>query len=118
MKDPQGINIGGYGLKMKPRDMVKFGFLYINRGIWNNKQVIPKEWIQGTLTNYVEGYGYHVWVPQIKNFNAFMAAGYDGQFIVGIPKLDLIIIIISNSKLSISPFLLLNINNNGKRRNI
>jgi len=99
MTDPQGINIGGYGLKLKPRDMAKFGFLYINQGIWNNRQVIPKEWIVESLQNYGQGYGYHVWITQIKGFNAFMAAGYGGQYIACFPKLDLIIIITSNAQI-------------------
>lgn len=31
MKDPQGINIGGYGLKLSPRDLARFGYLYLNQ---------------------------------------------------------------------------------------
>ena len=98
MKDPQGINIEGYGLKLTPREMAKFGFLYINQGIWDNKEVVPKNWILKSLKNYGEGYGYHVWITQIKNFKGFMAAGYEGQFIAGFPELDLIIVITSNAQ--------------------
>ena len=97
MKDPQGINIGGYGLKLKPRDLAKFGFLYLNQGIWKDKQIIPKEWIVESLQNYGEGYGYHVWITKIGDFDAFMAAGYGGQYLTCIPKLDLMIVITSKS---------------------
>jgi CubicO group peptidase (beta-lactamase class C family) len=97
MKDPQGINIGGYGLKLSPRDLAKFGFLYLNQGIWKDKQIIPKEWIVESLQNYGEGYGYHVWITKIGDFNAFMAAGYGGQYLTCFPKLDLIIVITSNA---------------------
>ncbi|MBY8984098.1 MAG: serine hydrolase [Candidatus Lokiarchaeota archaeon] len=99
MKDPQGINIGGYGLQLRPRDMAKFGFLYINQGVWDNNQIIPKEWIVGSLKDYGDGYGYHVWIARIKDFSAFVAAGYGGQYIVGIPKLDLVIVVTSNAEL-------------------
>ena len=99
MKDPQGINIGGYGLKLTPRNMAKFGFLYINQGVWNDKQIIPKKWILESIRDYGAGYGYHVWITKIKNFNCFMAAGYGGQFIAGFPELDLIIVITSNADL-------------------
>jgi CubicO group peptidase (beta-lactamase class C family) len=79
--------------------MAKFGFLYINQGNWDGKQVVPKKWVLESLKNYGEGYGYHVWITQIKNFDGFMAAGYGGQFIVGFPELDLIIVITSNAQL-------------------
>ncbi len=97
MKDPQGVNIGGYGLKLKPRDLAKFGFLYLNQGIWKDKQIIPKEWIVESLQNYGEGYGYHVWITKIGDFDAFMAAGYGGQYLTCIPKLELMIVITSKA---------------------
>ena len=99
MKDPQGINIGGYGLKLSPRDMAKFGFLYLNQGRWKDRQIISKEWIVESLQNYGEGYGYHVWITKIGDFNAFMAAGYGGQYLTCFPKLDLIMVITSNAQL-------------------
>ncbi len=99
MKDPQGINIGGYGLKLSPRDLARFGYLYLNQGIWNNEQVIPREWIIESLQNHCEGYGYHVWITRYKDFNGFMAAGYGGQYLNCIPELDLIIVITSNANI-------------------
>jgi len=99
MKDPQGINIGGYGLKLSPRDWAKFGFLYLNQGRWKDRQIISKEWIVESLQNYGEGYGYHVWITKIGDFNAFMAAGYGGQYLTWFPKLDLIIVITSNANI-------------------
>ncbi|MHA1988535.1 MAG: serine hydrolase domain-containing protein [Promethearchaeota archaeon] len=99
MKDPQGINIGGYGLQLRPRDMAKFGFLYINQGVWDIKQIISKDWIEESIKNYSEDYGYHVWIARVNGSNAFIAAGYGGQYIVGIPELDLVIVITSNADL-------------------
>ena len=98
-KDPQGINIGGYGLKLKPRDLAKFGFLYMNQGIWNGKQIILKDWIVESLKDYGQGYGYHVWITKFKNSSAFIAAGYGGQFLICVPELDLIIVVTSNAAL-------------------
>ncbi|KKN50185.1 hypothetical protein LCGC14_0635310 [marine sediment metagenome] len=99
MKDPQGFNIGGYGLKLKPRDLAKFGFLYLNQGLWEDKHIIPKEWIVESLQNYGDGYGYHVWITKIGRFDVFMGTGYGGQYLTCIPKLDLIIVITSNALL-------------------
>ncbi|MHA2109517.1 MAG: serine hydrolase domain-containing protein, partial [Candidatus Hodarchaeales archaeon] len=43
--DPQRIPTGGTGIHASIREMAKFGLLYLNNGTWDDKQVIPKEWI-------------------------------------------------------------------------
>lgn len=65
--DPQGINTGGYGLSMKPRDMAKLGLLYLNSGRWEDKQIVPNEWMAASTRVYSEErpgkrYGYLIWV--------------------------------------------------------
>ena len=54
------------GLRLTPRDMAKIGTLYVNEGRWRGKQVIPKEWVEASLTPYLpssftQGYGYQWW---------------------------------------------------------
>lgn len=51
-KSPQGINVGFARMWMKPHDMAKFGLLYLQKGRWNNQQIIPKAWIEESLTPY------------------------------------------------------------------
>ena len=41
IKDPGGITTGGWGLTITPRDMARFGFLYLNHGTWDNTPLIP-----------------------------------------------------------------------------
>lgn len=43
-----GYTKGGSGLSMKTRDMAKVGYLYLNKGVWENKQIIPAEWIKAS----------------------------------------------------------------------
>jgi CubicO group peptidase (beta-lactamase class C family) len=43
--DPQGISIGGYGMYLQPRDMAKIGYLYLRKGVWEGKQLLPPAWI-------------------------------------------------------------------------
>jgi CubicO group peptidase (beta-lactamase class C family) len=48
---PQGINTGGWGLRIKTEDIAKLGALYLQNGIWNDKQVLPATWAHDA-TNY------------------------------------------------------------------
>lgn len=56
-----------WGLRLRPRDMLKFGLLYFNGGKWNGKQVIPANWIEESLRSHIQrdsaggGYGYQFW---------------------------------------------------------
>jgi len=43
---PSGIYQTEGGLKLRPRDMAKFGLLYLNNGKWNNQQIISEKWIK------------------------------------------------------------------------
>nr|MDA3821420.1 serine hydrolase [Bacteroidales bacterium] len=45
-ESPNGINSGGWGLRLKTEDMAKFGQLYLQKGKWNGKQIIPEKWIE------------------------------------------------------------------------
>ena len=43
--DPQGINMASWGLFLTPLEMSKIGQLYLNRGMWEGKQIVPAKWI-------------------------------------------------------------------------
>ena len=44
-KDPRGIYVGGNNLAMRPRDMARFGQLYLDRGRWGDEQLVPWQWV-------------------------------------------------------------------------
>ena len=44
--DGSGIPNGGWGLEINPRDMAKFGYLYLNNGTWDGQQIVPSDWVQ------------------------------------------------------------------------
>ena len=48
--DPQGIYFGGNDMYLTPRDMLKIGRLYLDRGKWGDRQIIPEAWIDSSFT--------------------------------------------------------------------
>ena len=94
--DPSGINTGGWGLRLKTEDMAKFGLLYLQKGKWNDKQIIPAEWIEEATTfkidqapdapqavkdsnDLMQGYCYQF---SRCRHNGFRAVGAFGQYII------------------------------------
>jgi len=98
--DPQGIYFSGHGLSLRPRDMAKFGFLYLNNGTWNAEQIISENWVSTSRTKYnytaeAFDYGYLWWLyPQ---YDSYSAEGFLGQIIHVFPEYDLIAIVTSSS---------------------
>lgn len=97
--DPSGLNIGGWGLRMTPRDMAKFGYLYLHGGEWNGQQVVPANWVKMATQRHIDtddgrGYGYAWW--QL-SFGGYAALGYGGQQILVFPERDMIVVFTSQS---------------------
>lgn len=101
-RDPQGRYLGGNNMALRPRDMLKFGQLYANGGRIGDRQLIPEEWITaswrstGSSPWNGHGYGYLWWMRRWGGERAFFAWGYGGQFIVVVPRLDLVIVATSS----------------------
>jgi len=100
----QGVPIGGTLLYLTPRDMAKFGFLYLNNGNWNDTQLIPSSWITESTTSFINvefdqghgsGYGYQWWI--YRWVNAYTARGSYEQHIVVIPDLNLVVVSTGNA---------------------
>ncbi|NPD89311.1 MAG: serine hydrolase [Asgard group archaeon] len=105
MSDTQGSAFGGIGLFLTPRNMAKFGQLYLNEGKWNEEQIIPKDWINESTTNQIghigyfrgthsmDGYGYQWWTSS--SLNGFTALGYMGKFIFVLPEEEIVVVFTS-----------------------
>ncbi len=88
--DAQGRNWGYAQLRLQAVDMAKIGLLYLNEGLWDNKQIIPASWVREATkhridANLLNGYGYQWWVD---DEGWYTALGYQGQFIMVFPKLN------------------------------
>lgn len=95
INDPDGNNTGGWGLTLTPRDMTRFGFLYLNRGIWDNKQIISQKWIDESTAMNSNKYGYLWWLKGEGSTSAYTAVGSGGNLISCIPEKDLVVAIVS-----------------------
>ena len=99
---PEGNSLGGYGLKLRTEDVAKFGQLYLQKGRWNGKQLIPQTWVEQASSKQVpndqeshaqigvdwqQGYGFQFWCC---THNAFRCDGAGGQFCVVIPDQDVV----------------------------
>jgi CubicO group peptidase (beta-lactamase class C family) len=103
---PQGVSIGGYGLFLRTEDIAKFGQLYLQRGMWNGKQILPAEWVDQATSKQVsngsdpdndwdQGYGFQFWRCR---HNAYRGDGKNGQYCIVLPEKDAVIAITANEK--------------------
>jgi len=100
---PQGITAGAYGLSIRTEEIARFGELYLHKGMWNGKQLIPAAWVdQATsvqtsngsapTSDWDQGYGYQFWRSR---HNSFRGDGAFGQYCMVIPELDAVVAITS-----------------------
>jgi len=96
-QDNTGLEIGAFGLRLTGREMAKFGFLYLNRGIWDGKTIVSEAWVEESTRDHVlrseaVGFGYQWMVVKRAGQIAFDADGWGGQSISVIPALDMVIV--------------------------
>lgn len=94
----------GYPFRMSTRDMARFGLLYLREGIWNNKQIIPKNWTKESTSPHVvfdkpyfsyTGYGYMWWAGELgdsEKYKMYSAIGYGGHSIDVLPAQNLVFV--------------------------
>ncbi|PEW10113.1 serine hydrolase domain-containing protein [Bacillus cereus] len=95
IKDPQDYNTGGWGLTLTPRDMARFGYLYVNGGKWDNKQIISEKWIDESITQHSDDFGYLWWLREDNKILTYIGAGIGGTYIYCIPEKELVVAIAS-----------------------
>ena len=96
-RDPANYYRGGAGLIMRPRDVAKLGQLYLQKGKWNGRQIVSKNWVEQSIIPYSQfkhgkGYGRLWWTRKTGNENLFFGWGYGGQYLIVAPKKKLIVV--------------------------
>lgn len=95
--DEAGTFIGSSYCFCTARDFARFGLLYLRDGVWEGERLLPEGWVDyaRTPTWQQEGvearYGAHWWLD-VGGPGSFSANGYDGQYIILAPDLDLILV--------------------------
>ncbi|MCG8307605.1 MAG: beta-lactamase family protein [Cytophagales bacterium] len=103
--DPLGINVGGWGLSLTTSDIAKFGQLYLQKGNWNGRQIIPEAWIDlatslqtsngsNPESDWDQGYGYQFWRCR---YNNYRGDGAFGQYCIIMPEKHAVIAITAGS---------------------
>jgi len=102
--DPQGIYFGGNDMEMTPRQMLEFGRLYLNEGVYNSQQVISKSWVEDSHKPHARSsrgqgrfYGYGWWLRDLAGMQVPVAWGYGGQLIFVVKEIDLVVVATSES---------------------
>ena len=103
---PQGVSLGGYGLSIRTEDIARFGQLYLQKGKWQGKQLVPESWVEAATarqtangsnpkSDWDQGYGYQFWRSR---HGAYRGDGAFGQFCIVLPEQDAVIAITSGAK--------------------
>ena len=103
--DPDGINVGGWGLSVTTKDIAKLGQLYLQKGSWKGQQILTEAWVKtatslqtsngsNPASDWDQGYGYQFW--RCRN-NAYRGDGAFGQYCIVMPDQDAVIAITSGS---------------------
>lgn len=98
---PEGITWGGVGLNITTEDIARFGLLYLQKGEWDGKQLLPKAWVKAATSrqtsngseptsDWDQGYGYLFWRCR---HDLYRGDGAFGQFCIVMPKQDAVVAI-------------------------
>lgn len=102
---PEGIDAGGWGLSARTVDIARFGHLYLQGGLWQGPQIVPRAWVDAATSfqvpnassgnvnpDWQQGYGYQFWRCQ---HGAYRGDGAFGQFCIVLPEQEAVVAITS-----------------------
>lgn len=93
--DPMGYNFASSGLRLTLSDLHKFGHFYLNKGVWNGKQLLNAEWIKKSTAQLYDdpAYGYLFWRGE---YNSYRADGKFSQLVIVFPDHNAVVTIVAH----------------------
>jgi hypothetical protein len=102
----EGVAMGGFGLSIRTEDIARFGQLYLQKGMWHGRQLVPAEWVRAATSRQVsngsspasdweQGYGYQFWRAR---HGFYRGDGAYGQFCLVLPQYDTVVAITSGTR--------------------
>ena len=97
---PTGEAYSAGGMQLRPRDLLKFGQLYLNGGVWNGRRLVSAEWVRISTAHQIDrpdsssdGFGWHRHTLHVgaRDYQTYEASGNGGQMVIVIPALDLVL---------------------------
>lgn len=102
-RDPQGIYFGGNDMYLTPRQMLRFGQLYLDGGVYGGRRLVPEAWVRESVRPRTSspfnghGYGLGWWSRESGGRQVFFAWGYGGQYVFVVPDLKMVAVFTSVS---------------------
>ena len=99
--DPTGYPDALGGLYLGPEDLAKIGYLFLNEGVWEGKQIVSKEWVRQATARITEtafpgyGYGFQWWRPGITDSPVWSGIGFGDQALTIYPELNVVAVVFS-----------------------
>jgi CubicO group peptidase (beta-lactamase class C family) len=101
----QGVSLGGYGLSLRTEDIARFGQLYLQKGRWQDRQLIATDWVEEATSlqtangsdptsDWNQGYGYQFWRCR---HGFYRGDGAFGQFCFVLQQYDAVIVVTSGT---------------------
>ncbi|MCW8812269.1 MAG: beta-lactamase family protein [Chlorobium sp.] len=116
---PNNVVFCSGDLRLRPRDMAKFGQLFFNGGVWNQEQIISANWVNESVqtrffmpgNRWEDGYGYQWWTiifhSGLHYYGSYFAQGWGGQCIFVFPENNMIVVLTGGNYFTDSPMLTL-----------
>ena len=98
-RTPTGLADTEGGLYLKPADLAKIFYLFLQNGNWDGKHIVSNDWVQSSLTPFMSlgggtKYGYKWWLYEYENTKlAWFGSGFGGQFPIVIPEYNIVAVI-------------------------
>jgi hypothetical protein len=102
----QGVSMGGFGLNVRTEDIARFGQLYLQKGMWQGKALLPAAWVEtatsrlmsngsSPASDWEQGYGYQFWRSR---HGFYRGDGAHGQFCLILPEYDAVVAITAGTR--------------------